>query len=93
MTWSTDRVAEQTLARAAEIGLAVHLLPAWYDVDDAQSLSVLYGELFEHRPFSHRHDRHRAASSARLMRTLLDRSDLAARLDLVPRPAIAAAAG
>jgi len=93
VTWSTDRVAEQTLARAAEIGLSVHLLPAWYDVDDAQSLSVLYGELFEDRPFSRRHDRHRAASSARLMRTLLARSDLAARLDIVPHPAIAVAAG
>jgi hypothetical protein len=93
IAWSTDRVAEHTLARAAEIGLAVHLLPAWYDVDDAQSLSVLYGELFEDRPFSRRHDRHRAASSARLMRTMLARSDLAARLDIVPRPAIAAAAG
>ena len=63
ITWSTDQVAEQTLARAAEIGLSVHLLPAWYDVDDAQSLSVLYGELFEDRPFSRRHERHRAASS------------------------------
>jgi len=93
ITWSTDRVAEQTLARAAEIGLTVHLLPAWYDVDDAQSLSVLYGELFEERPFSRGHDRHRAPSSARLMRALLARSDLAARLDLVRRPAIAAAAG
>jgi rSAM/selenodomain-associated transferase 1 len=93
MTWSTDQVAEQTLARVAEIGLAVHLLPAWYDVDDAQSLRVLYGELFEDRRFSCRLDRHRAASSARLLRTLLARSDLAARLDLVPRPAIAAAAG
>jgi hypothetical protein len=68
-------------------------LPAWYDVDDAQSLRVLYGELFEDRRFSCRLDRHRAASSARLLRTLLARSDLAARLDLVPRPAIAAAAG
>jgi hypothetical protein len=29
-------VAEQTVARAAEIGLAVHLLPAWYDVDKLQ---------------------------------------------------------
>ena len=93
VTWSTDLVAEQTLARAAEIGLSVHLLPAWYDVDDAKSLSVLYGELFEDRPFSRRHDRHHAASSARLMHTLLARSDLAARLDIVPRPAIAVAAG
>jgi rSAM/selenodomain-associated transferase 1 len=93
IVWSTDQVAEQTLARAVEIGLAIHLLSTWYDVDDAQSLGVLYGELFEDRPFARGHDRHGAASSARLMRTLLARSDLAARLDIVPRPAIAVAAG
>jgi glycosyltransferase A (GT-A) superfamily protein (DUF2064 family) len=44
--WSTERVAEQTLARAREIGLAVHLLPTWYDVDDEASLRKLHGELF-----------------------------------------------
>src|SRR4029078_8261925 len=65
VSWSTDQVAHQTLARAAEIGLAVHLLPAWYDVDDAQSLSVLYGELFGERPFLRPHDRPRTASSPR----------------------------
>jgi hypothetical protein len=86
ITWSTDLVAEQTLARAAEIGLSVHLLPAWYDVDDAQSLSVLYGELFEDRPFSRRHDRHRAASSASLMRTLLARSTSPPASILFPVP-------
>jgi rSAM/selenodomain-associated transferase 1 len=93
IAWSTDQVARQTLARAAELELRVHLLPAWYDVDDAQSLSVLYGELFEDRRFARGLHRHRAAFSARLMRTLLARSDLAARLDIVPRPAIAVAAG
>jgi uncharacterized protein len=93
IAWSTDQVAGQTLARAAEIGLAVHLLPAWYDVDDAQSLSVLYGELFEDRPFARGLDRHRAAFSARLMRTLLARNDLAARLDIISRPSLAVATG
>jgi uncharacterized protein len=93
ITWSTDQVAEQTLARAAEIGLAVHVLPAWYDVDDAQSLSVLYGELFEDRPFTRGRDRHRAGASARLMRTLLARSNLAARLDIILHSAIAVATG
>ena len=93
IAWSTDQVADQTLARAAEIGLAVHLLPPWYDVDDAQSLIVLYGELFEDRLITRGRDRHRAAFSARLMRTLLARSDLAARLDIVPRSAIAVATG
>jgi rSAM/selenodomain-associated transferase 1 len=44
ITWSTALVAEQTLARAQEIGLAVHILPAWYDVDDVESLNRLAAE-------------------------------------------------
>ncbi len=51
ITWSTEHVARQTLERAAEIGLPVHVLPPWYDVDDAASLAVLRGELLEDRPF------------------------------------------
>jgi rSAM/selenodomain-associated transferase 1 len=45
--WSTERVAEQTIARAKEIGLAVELLPRWYDVDDRLTLRRLCAELFE----------------------------------------------
>lgn len=44
--WSTERVLEQTLAAAREIDLPVHLLPAWYDVDDRATLSRLCEELF-----------------------------------------------
>jgi len=44
--WSTDRVHEQTVAAAREIDLPVHLLPAWYDVDDRATLTRLCGELF-----------------------------------------------
>lgn len=49
--WSTDRVAQQTLARAAEIGLTVHLLPSWYDVDDADGLRTLAREILHGQPF------------------------------------------
>jgi rSAM/selenodomain-associated transferase 1 len=45
ITWSTERVAEETLARAREIGLDVHRLPAWYDVDDFDALKRLDAEL------------------------------------------------
>jgi uncharacterized protein len=45
ITWSTERVAGQTLARAREIGLDVHRLPAWYDVDDVDALKRLDAEL------------------------------------------------
>jgi rSAM/selenodomain-associated transferase 1 len=44
--WSTERVLDQTIAAAREIKLPVHLLPAWYDVDDRTTLSRLCQELF-----------------------------------------------
>jgi hypothetical protein len=47
ITWSIARVAEQTLARAREIGLDVHTLPAWYDVDDVDALNRLVAELHD----------------------------------------------
>lgn len=43
--WSTERVLDQTLERAAEIGLAVRLLPLCYDVDDRTTLARLCEEL------------------------------------------------
>jgi rSAM/selenodomain-associated transferase 1 len=45
IAWSTERVAEQTRARAREIKLDIHMLPAWYDVDDAEGLRQLHSEL------------------------------------------------
>lgn len=44
--WSTSRVLTQTIARANEIKLPVTLLPAWFDVDDAETLRQLCNELF-----------------------------------------------
>jgi hypothetical protein len=43
--WSTSRVLSQTMMRAAEAGLAVIRLPEWYDVDDWESLKILYRDL------------------------------------------------
>jgi hypothetical protein len=43
--WSTERVFEQTMCRAQEIGLEVELLPLGYDIDDAASLRRLCNEL------------------------------------------------
>lgn len=45
--WSTERVFQQTLERAREIGLPVELLPTWYDVDDRSTLRRLSRELLE----------------------------------------------
>ena len=46
--WSTERVLNQTMQRATEIGIEVNLLPIGYDVDDAASLRCLSNELLAH---------------------------------------------
>jgi hypothetical protein len=43
--WSTERVLDQTLQRAAHIGVEVKLLPVGYDVDDWATLERLCSEL------------------------------------------------
>ncbi|HTV35469.1 MAG TPA: TIGR04282 family arsenosugar biosynthesis glycosyltransferase [Xanthobacteraceae bacterium] len=45
IAWSTARVAEETRERAREIGLDLHVLPTWYDVDDIETLRRLHSEL------------------------------------------------
>lgn len=49
IAWSTERVAEQTRARADEIGLTLLELPPWYDVDDRAALYRLLNDLREPR--------------------------------------------
>jgi uncharacterized protein len=56
ITWSTERVAEQTRERAREIKLDVHTLPVWYDVDDVEGLRQLHSEVRRPRPAKHRLD-------------------------------------
>ena len=50
ISWSTSTVLDETLARCDEAGLEVVLLPTWYDVDDASTLSILISEVLEHKP-------------------------------------------
>jgi uncharacterized protein len=45
IAWSTEVVAEQTRQIAREIHLPLYSLPAWFDVDDRQTLTRLYREL------------------------------------------------
>jgi hypothetical protein len=52
ITWSTEHVARQTQERAAELGLPIHVLPTWYDVDDVGALKMLQAELFEDQSFA-----------------------------------------
>ena len=51
IAWSSEHVLRQTLARAEELGLPIATLPAWYDVDDLDTLRVLVGELLDGTPF------------------------------------------
>lgn len=46
ISWSTERVLEQTKERARKMNLQIHLLPAWYDVDDRETLQHLCQEFF-----------------------------------------------
>ena len=72
ISWSTERVAAQTLERARGIKLDVHLLPEWYDVDDADCLRRLHDEIRRPRPVSFQPDAarlqpHRASHTAGLL--------------------------
>jgi len=78
--WSTERVARQTLERARELGLSVHTLPAWYDVDDAQALKTLHAELCAGIAFAADLLPYRASHTATLLRTLIEGGDLVERL-------------
>lgn len=51
ITWSTDQVLSQTLARAQALGLSVIQLPTWYDVDNAETLQLLVHEVLDGEPF------------------------------------------
>jgi uncharacterized protein len=79
ISWSTARVAEQTRERAGEIGLEVHLLPEWYDVDDVETLRRLHTELREDMPKTGVADvgaPYRADHTATLFRRLWPHGDL-----------------
>jgi rSAM/selenodomain-associated transferase 1 len=88
IAWSTERVAEQTLERAREIGLDVHRLPVWYDVDDVDGLRRLHAELREQdlkQPLHGLHRPHFAKQTARLMDTLRRDHEFASRVDRLMR--------
>ena len=89
--WSTERVAQQTLARAEDLGLDVHLLPSWYDVDDADAFRILAGELLEGRRFRVCGHRPTPAHWTRCeLERLFADADLAGRLGLAPAASLVA---
>lgn len=47
ITWSTERVLEETLERAREIDLEAVLLPEWYDVDSVAEFERLKRDVLD----------------------------------------------
>ena len=80
IAWSTEVVAQQTLERAVELGLPVHMLPVWYDVDDATSLHIVSQELLDGIPFHRRLTSGPARNTADLLRRLLQDDALRSQL-------------
>ena len=80
ITWSTEQVAEQTLERAREIGLDVHILPEWYDVDDLQSLRMLHEEIRSRAELPHAHTPALALHTTALIDRLCRESDFGKRV-------------
>jgi rSAM/selenodomain-associated transferase 1 len=83
IAWSTSRVAEQTLERAGEVGLEVHVLAPWYDVDDGHALSVLDAELAHGRSFNGAFAPYPARHTSELLGSILSTKRFAA----APSPA------
>jgi hypothetical protein len=79
--WSTERVARQTLERAHELGISVHALPTWYDIDDVEALRTLHAELSANVRFTAELQPYNASKTAALLRALIDVTDLSERLD------------
>jgi rSAM/selenodomain-associated transferase 1 len=80
IAWSSEHVARQTLEHAAELGLSVHMLPTWYDVDDVRTLRTLQAELFEGQSFALDLQPNAARHTRALMQLLLRSADLRDRL-------------
>jgi|SRR5215813_7489812 len=82
IAWSTEHVAEQTLERARESALPVHILPTWYDVDDVAGLKILRAELLEGRSFAPGLCPAQPRYTHALIQSLVESSDLKDRLGL-----------
>jgi uncharacterized protein len=68
--WSTRHAMDDTVSAAERCGLAVHLVPAWYDVDDEEGLRRLREDLRDPATGARA-----PATTAALRRLRLDDSD------------------
>jgi rSAM/selenodomain-associated transferase 1 len=88
ITWGTERVGAQTLERAREVKLDVHLLRPWYDVDDVDGLRRLHSELGSARTCQAEPDPHTPyypAATATLMRSLAAGAFIGDQAEKVPQ--------
>jgi rSAM/selenodomain-associated transferase 1 len=80
IAWSTERVMQQTMERAGELDLPVHLLREWYDVDDVDSFKLLEEELFQGRSSGSDVRPGPARHTRALIRSLIENAGLQDRL-------------
>jgi uncharacterized protein len=88
IAWGTEQVAAQTLQRARDIKLDVHMLPPWYDVDDVEGVRRLHGELESARAGQAKPDPrtpYYPAATATLMRSLAAGALIAEPPESVPQ--------
>jgi uncharacterized protein len=94
IAWGTERVAAQTLERARELKLDLHMLPPWYDVDDVDGLRRLHSELGSARAAQAKLDPHTPyypAATATLLRSLAACASIGERLECVPQTPLGSA--
>jgi rSAM/selenodomain-associated transferase 1 len=81
VAWSTEHVFRETLERADALGVAVVVLPTWYDVDDADALALLIPQLSGEPAPEHLGAVPSAAQhTRRYLQSLLESAGLAHRL-------------
>jgi uncharacterized protein len=85
IAWSSSRVAEQTFERAKELGLKLHLLAPWYDVDDAEGLERLDVEITSGRSSNPALQPYEARHTAQLLRSIFGANGCADRLGATGR--------
>jgi hypothetical protein len=83
IAWSTDQVAAQTMERVREIGLDIHLLPTWYDVDDIDDLRRLHRETDQGAAANGSLVPHYPVATARLMRGMWPHGEFGRRRTVI----------
>jgi hypothetical protein len=78
--WSTERVCSQTLQRAGQLGLDLHQLPVWYDVDDAAAVQLIRCELYEGGSFDKEQTPNTPIHTLELLKSLMASSDFGERI-------------